>query len=1540
MVKVTSTNPYYDDFKKEKGFYRILFKPAVAVQARELTQLQTILQNQISVMGDHIFENGTRVTGGELSLDNDVTYLKVAGIYNNNSIKLSNFLNHNIQGSKSGAIGKVIHYIETDNEDVDTLYVKNINGIDFISGEEIVDQENLYTTSILENDSVGKASLCGLNEGYYYYDGTFIRCDKQQIILDKYDNLPTYKIGIAIADDIVTYEDDSSLLDPANESTNYGAHGADRLTYRVLLEKRDLDEDEEISSSAKFIELMRVEQGSIISENKYTQYSELDKYLARRTYDESGNFTVEPFDIKIDESDDPDNFDVYLGAGKAYVRGYEFETVSSTKLTLPKARQTQKTINYDINAQYGNYCVVTDLHGVFNPCEMEKINLQETSGSTIGHAYLRYIYNNEDDYRFYLFDINLDQPYSFNNVTKITNDNGSSANVKDDGAGNKLFGTTYNNMLFETPHTSVKTLKANEEGDTDYITQKSFNVTFQNGACTINITGNNTFYGALGTLSENVKKQHYLITLDTVTNASGTGLSNGDVLNTDDISIVLSSGNQIASFDIGDSSFQATATVLCSVNLNYKSERVKTLQTVIVNKPFSTDSINLGYADIYQLKKVEDQSGNDITDKFELDNGQRDNLYDHGSIKLIDNEFTLEGNINVEFSYFEHSGSGYLSVDSYGSIPYNDIPTYTLNNGTTINLRDVLDFRPRKANDNESFESVSTGFDFPRPDSNINADYEFYLSRIDKIILKEDRTFDYIEGVANLNPTTPNDRDDAMTLYIINIPAYTFKLGDISIKYVDNKRYTMRDIGKLDDRVSHLEYLATLTNLENTAKDTITLDENGENLFKSGILVDSFIGHNVGDLTNKDYNCSMDTNERLLKPSIESLSLNLELDESQSSNIVNNNGLLTPSYTDESYINQSLSTGSIEINPFNISSWIGNVEIKPSTSVFVDKNKNPDIVTNNNNINDGWNIQNKTPYNIHYGYWRTYWFGNQYNNEEDVMLNTDTANNIKKIINNKIVNVDVLPYVESLEIDFKIHAMKPNTVIYPFLDSLDILQYVTGDSVVLVGDDKKMTTDANGNAEGHISIPTGVIRSGTRLIRFIDNKINDLDNEKITTLAEISFYALGLLNNRTDTVVSTIPPLIQRQEIVEDYNLIQSTPTRKLLAQTFYVTNKPNGIYIDKLDLYFKSKSTDLPLSVEIRPMGDGIPHLNKVIPYSQVTLLPSDIKVSNDGMLPTTVNFKRPIFLIDGEYAIVIHTNSSSYSLYNAVVGTTILNSISDSKVSKQLYVGSVFTTGNGGEWVEDTSSMLKFNLYKMKFSLNSFAVLKCKYPEIGFEYNTFFTHIHNIIQSNCLIKLEYKNRQNGGVMSPSWIGCENNKDIDTNSDYYLNTDSDSFLIKINFINDEDSSASVDLEKNNVVFVKNIINNTSLLETSSTGGDAKSKYITKKVTLKEGFDASDLKVIFDAYKPNTTDIEVYYKVLNKEDNALFENRPYVKMTCDDNDIYSTNKSDIKEYTYYANAIQYDNYVGFQTFAIKIVFKSPDNSVTPFIQNLKVLALV
>ena len=77
-----NTEPYYDDFNEVKDFYRILFRPGYAVQARELTQMQTILQKQVSRFGDHIFKNGSMVIPGSVNYDNKVHFLKLEPTYN------------------------------------------------------------------------------------------------------------------------------------------------------------------------------------------------------------------------------------------------------------------------------------------------------------------------------------------------------------------------------------------------------------------------------------------------------------------------------------------------------------------------------------------------------------------------------------------------------------------------------------------------------------------------------------------------------------------------------------------------------------------------------------------------------------------------------------------------------------------------------------------------------------------------------------------------------------------------------------------------------------------------------------------------------------------------------------------------------------------------------------------------------------------------------------------------------------------------------------------------------------------------------------------------------------------------------------------------------------------------------------------------------------------------------------------------------------------------------------------------------------------
>ena len=136
--------------------------------------------------------------------------------------------------------------------------------------------------------------------------------------------------------------------------------------------------------------------------------------------------------------------------------------------------------------------------------------------------------------------------------------------------------------------------------------------------------------------------------------------------------------------------------------------------------------------------------------------------------------------------------------------------------------------------------------------------------------------------------------------------------------------------------------------------------------------------------------------------------------------------------------------------------------------------------------------------------------------------------------------------------------------------------------------------------------------------------------------------------------------------------------------------------------------------------------------------------------------------------------------------------------------------------------------------------------------------------------------------------------------------------------------------------------------ETNPSGGNGIAKYITRRVTLADGFDAGDLRVYFDAYKPPTTEYYVYYKILNGNDPASFDSRPYFLMEqATLSTAYSSNPNDVIEYEYRpslsSNTITYTsggtNYNSFKYFAIKIVMASSNPVDIPYIQNLRVIAL-
>jgi hypothetical protein len=139
--------------------------------------------------------------------------------------------------------------------------------------------------------------------------------------------------------------------------------------------------------------------------------------------------------------------------------------------------------------------------------------------------------------------------------------------------------------------------------------------------------------------------------------------------------------------------------------------------------------------------------------------------------------------------------------------------------------------------------------------------------------------------------------------------------------------------------------------------------------------------------------------------------------------------------------------------------------------------------------------------------------------------------------------------------------------------------------------------------------------------------------------------------------------------------------------------------------------------------------------------------------------------------------------------------------------------------------------------------------------------------------------------------------------------------------------------------------------EDKKSGGNSLVRYITRRVTLADGFDSGDLRVYLTAYKPTGGDILVYYKILSTSDADTFDNKNYQLMTQLSNaNFVSVNQDDYREISYAPgsngtanNSVSYTSgstgFNTFRTFAIKIVLIGTSTVDVPKVRDFRAIAL-
>ena len=607
-----------------------------------------------------------------------------------------------------------------------------------------------------------------------------------------------------------------------------------------------------------------------------------------------------------------------------------------------------------------------------------------------------------------------------------------------------------------------------------------------------------------------------------------------------------------------------------------------------------------------------------ITNRYVLDTGQRDNYYDIARIVRKPGSVDPIGRLLVVYDYMEHGTGDFFSVDSYVDVAdqmtYEDIPAYTATKvdpddpapSGTFPLQDCFDIRPRVEDiagtssnidtvdeiTGNSFDfyhrqfygSVSSEVDFLKPNSLIQADFEYYLPYRAKIQLNRNGDFELFEGVASERPTMPTGKDQNMTMLELSIPAFTFKPTQVNIKTFKNNRYTMKDIGKLEQRLNHVEYYTSLNMLERDAESFQIQDANGLDRFKSGFVVDNFSGHSVGDVKNSDYKVSIDMINNEMRPVCVPKGISL-IEEATSdaqraaAGYKKTGDLITLPYTEVEYQSQPIKTRVERVTPVLMANWKGEVDLTPSGDEWFETETAPDLIVNVEGNFDTFFEANRSQIGTVWNSWQTVWSGVVATSSTTINDRSGAFESVTRVTTTsrsdqtrtgiqtdivpqidlesqgtKVIQRAFIPFCRARNITFHATGLFPNMRIYVFFDKQDVTQHCTPTSgyttdaadvsgVPVAG--TPLISDATGELKGVFAIPDPKIEGNPKFrtgeVEFrLTSSATDVRSKSPETEAQTIYAATGILETEQETIIATRNARISVTE-VNDSRAVTST---------------------------------------------------------------------------------------------------------------------------------------------------------------------------------------------------------------------------------------------------------------------------------------------------------------------------------------------------------------------------------------------------------------
>lgn len=331
---------------------------------------------------------------------------------------------------------------------------------------------DMVTVADVGFSPIGKGFAVEIGEGKIYQNGSVIRTQAQLVVVNRYEPSATgVSVGFETTPSIVTAKDDSSLYDNALGYSNYQAPGADREKKTATASAVAIDV---ARNNPHFLSIVEFSDGEPVIVEPATRSDLVDQHLALRTYEESGNFVVDPFLVTTRGTNlaNTNTVQIAVDPGTAYVDGYRVATDRNYIVNINKGIATKSFTNVAATVSYGNYVECSSMFGTFTRDAVVTLatgtfpTLGATlavQGTAIGSARIRGVKgisaNGQTFYRVYLYDVSLARGSSFTQVRSLAQAGVGGANLSAASAYN-LFNTEQSRAIFNTPVKAVKSISA------------------------------------------------------------------------------------------------------------------------------------------------------------------------------------------------------------------------------------------------------------------------------------------------------------------------------------------------------------------------------------------------------------------------------------------------------------------------------------------------------------------------------------------------------------------------------------------------------------------------------------------------------------------------------------------------------------------------------------------------------------------------------------------------------------------------------------------------------------------------------------------------------------------------------------------------------------------------------------------------------------------------------------------------------------------------------------------------------------------------